>query len=123
MGLPVMLKLLTDENVFPSTVEILRSHHFDVTDIKELGLIGIGDREIMDLAKRERRIVVSLDLHFANIFLFPPSECPGIIVLRIKPAVPAKVDRAIERFLQRMDPEKIKNALVIVSEDKFRIRR
>ncbi|APC08578.1 DUF5615 family PIN-like protein [Neomoorella thermoacetica] len=118
-----MLKFLTDENIFPSTLEILRSYNFDVMDIKESGLIGISDREIMDLAKREGRIIISLDLHFANIFLFPPNECPGIIVIRIKPAVPAKVDRAMEDFLQRMDPKKIEKALVIISEDKFRIRR
>ncbi|MDK2855976.1 MAG: hypothetical protein PWQ86_1189 [Bacillota bacterium] len=120
-----MLKFLTDENIFPSTVEILRAHNLDVINIKELRLAGMGDREIMDLAKREGRILISLDLHFANIFLFPPGECPGIIVIHIKPAVPAKVDRAMERFLQRMDSEKIeiKKALVIISEDKFRIRR
>lgn len=118
-----MLKFLTDENIFPSTLQILRSYNLDVMDIKELGLTGISDREIIDLAKREGRILVSLDLHFANIFLFPPAECPGIIVIRIKPAVPAKVDRAVEDFLQRMEPQKIQNALVIIGEDKFRIRR
>lgn len=72
MGLPVMLKLLTDENVFPSTVEILRSHHFDVTDIKELGLIGIGDREIMDLAKSEGRNCSLAGSAFRQHFSFPP---------------------------------------------------
>lgn len=118
-----MLKFLTDENVFPSTLHILRSHNFDVKDIKELGLTGISDQAVMDLAKKEGRIIVSLDLHFANVSLFPLVECPGIIVIRVKPAIPPKVDKAMESFLRRMDPIKIENALVIVSEDKFRIRR
>ncbi len=123
MGRPAMLKFLTDENIYPSTIELLRSYSLDVIDIKELGLAGISDREIMDFAKKEGRIVISLDLHFANIFLFPPNECPGIIVIRIKPAVPRKVDRAVEDFLQRIDLKKIEKSLVIISEDKFRIRR
>jgi predicted nuclease of predicted toxin-antitoxin system len=68
MGRPAMLKFLTDENIYPSTIELLRSYSLDVIDIKELGLAGISDREIMDFAKKEGRIVISLDLHFANIF-------------------------------------------------------
>lgn len=55
-----MLKFLADENVFPSTLHILRSHNFDVKDIKELGLTEISDQAVMDLAKKEGRII---DLH------------------------------------------------------------
>jgi predicted nuclease of predicted toxin-antitoxin system len=87
-----MLKLLSDENIFPSTLELLRCHGLDVKDIKEMKLCGINDKEVMELARREDRPLITLDMHFSNIFLFPPSECPGIIVVRVRPAVPSKVD-------------------------------
>jgi predicted nuclease of predicted toxin-antitoxin system len=118
-----MLKLLSDENIFPSTLGLLRCHGLDVNDIKEMKLCGINDKEVMELARREDRLLITLDMHFSNIFLFPPSECPGIIVVRVRPTIPSKVDQAIKCFLQALHPEKVKNALTIVEENKFRIRK
>jgi predicted nuclease of predicted toxin-antitoxin system len=118
-----MLKLLLDENLYPSTLNLLRCYGFDVKDIKEMKLCGINDNEVMELAQREDRLLITLDMHFSNIFLYPPSECPGIIVVRVRPAVPSKVDQAIKCFLQVLQPELIKHALTIVEENKFRIRK
>lgn len=118
-----MLRLLSDENIFPSTLALLRSHGLDIKDIKEMKLWGINDKKVMELARREDRLLITLDMHFSNVFLFPPSECPGIIVVRVRPAVPSKVDQAIKCFLQALQPEKVKNALIIVEENKFRIRK
>lgn len=123
IGLRVMARFLCDENIFPSTLKLLRSRGFDAKDVKELGLSGMTDRKLFDLAKDEDRILLTLDLHFSNISLFPPSECPGIVIIRVKPAVPSRVDKALEIFLQRMNLDRVKGALVIVSEDRFRIRR
>jgi predicted nuclease of predicted toxin-antitoxin system len=53
-----MLKLLSDENIFPSTLELLRCHGLDVKDIKEMKLCGINDKEVMELARREDRLLI-----------------------------------------------------------------
>jgi predicted nuclease of predicted toxin-antitoxin system len=76
----------------------------------------------MELARGEDRLLITLDMHFSNVFLFPPSECPGIIVIRARPAVPSKVDQAIKCFLQVLQPEKVRNALITIEENKVRIK-
>lgn len=118
-----MLKLLADENIFPSTVSLLRSYGLDVKDIKEINLCGISDKKVIELARHEGRVLITLDMHFANVYLFPPWEYPGIIVVRTKPSVPSNVNQALKAFLRILQPDKIKNALVIVEKDKVRIRK
>ncbi|MHB1418270.1 MAG: DUF5615 family PIN-like protein, partial [Bacillota bacterium] len=107
---------LADENIFPSTLQLIRSKGHDVLDIKEANFYGITDAEVIQLARKEDRVLLTLDMHFTNIFLFPPSQTPGIIVVRIKPAIPAKVDVIVALFLEQLKPEEVRGALSIISE-------
>lgn len=118
-----MLRFLADENIFPTTVKLIRSKGYDVLDIKEANLTGITDIEVIQLAKKEGRILLTLDMHFSNIFLFPPSQSPGIIVIRGKPAVPVKVDSIVARFLESLTPQAISGALTILSDKGIRTFR
>ncbi len=61
------LKFLTDENIFPSLVNALRSKSYNVKDIKEEKLLGISDSEALKLAFKENRVVITHDKDFANI--------------------------------------------------------
>jgi len=111
-----MLRFLADENIFPSTLQIIRSKGYDVLGIKEINFSGITDAEVIQLAQKEDRVLLTLDRHFTNIFLFPPSQTPGIVVVRVKPAVPAKVDAIVAQFLEHLKPEEVRGALSIISE-------
>ena len=53
-----MTKLLADENVPLKAVEILREKGVDVASVTELSP-GLKDREVLDLAGREGRIIVT----------------------------------------------------------------
>ncbi len=39
----------------------------------------------MEVCRREARCLVTLDLDFGNPLRFKPSDCPGIVVLRLPP--------------------------------------
>lgn len=45
-------------------------------------LAGGDDVTIAEACRREVRVLLTLDLDFADVRLYPPSETPGIIVLR-----------------------------------------
>lgn len=72
-----MLRFLADENIFPSSLQLIRTKGHDVLDIKEANFNGITDAEVIQLARKEDRILLTLDMHFTNIFLFPPFSNPG----------------------------------------------
>ena len=54
----------------------------DVQTVLDEALGGKPDRDVIEVARAEDRIVVTLDVDFADIREYPPSEFPGIWVLR-----------------------------------------
>lgn len=47
-----MLRFLADENIFPSTLQLIRTKGHDVLDIKEANFNEITDAEVIQLAKK-----------------------------------------------------------------------
>ncbi len=62
-----MIKFLSDENTAPSLVKSIRRKGFDVKDIKEEKMFGVGDYEVLEIGNKENRIVISHDKDFANL--------------------------------------------------------
>ena len=72
--------------------------------------------------KSERRVLVTLDLDFADIRAYPPTEYFGIIVLRIRSASAGTVLPVVERLAGVLAEEPIEGLLWVVEEDRIRIR-
>ncbi|MDX1981419.1 MAG: DUF5615 family PIN-like protein [Bryobacteraceae bacterium] len=72
-------------------------------------LAGADDTTIAVRARSEGRILVTLDLDFANIRAYPPEEQSGLIVLRLRQQNKANALAVIK--------------LWIVEEDRIRFRQ
>ncbi len=59
--------LLTDENISPSVVSFLRTNEFDVLDVKESGLIGTNDVDLIRLSFEKERVLVTHDQDFGAL--------------------------------------------------------
>jgi len=116
----LQLKLLVDENISPLTVKFLREKGFNVLSIEE-SYKGISDEEIADIANRERRIIVTFDLDFGEIFFL---KGISVIVLRMKIKKPATVNLFLEGCFDKLEKEHINpyGKLIVISEGKIRIR-
>jgi predicted nuclease of predicted toxin-antitoxin system len=79
------LRLKLDENLGRFVVELFREAGHDVATVWEEELTGATDHQIINIARSERRCLVTLDLDFANPLLFPPTEFTGVAVLRLPP--------------------------------------
>lgn len=58
---------LTDENIDSERVAWLREQGLDVLDVKESGLFGMPDQDILQQAWVEQRIVISQDSDFGTL--------------------------------------------------------
>lgn len=78
-----MPKFKVDENLPRGVVELLAAAGHDAMSVQNQRLGGRPDSEIANACREEERALVTLDLDFADIRAFPPSDFGGIIVLRL----------------------------------------
>lgn len=117
------MKLFADESVWEITREFVRKLGHDLTTVEECGLAGAADEIVLSQTLTEDRVLLSRDLDFSNILLYPPVSHLGIIVLRIRPITTDPVHRILASALAYFTQESIQQALVIVDHNKFRERR
>ncbi len=77
------MRVKLDENLGRRTVEVFTAAHHDVATAYDENLAGVADERVMAVCIEERRVLVTLDLDFANPLRFPPHRSPGIAVFRV----------------------------------------
>jgi predicted nuclease of predicted toxin-antitoxin system len=118
-----MSRFLIDENIPPAVARFLRNKGFDVKEVREAGIPGISDAEIMHLARQEERVLLTFDKHFSNILLYPLDSHYGVIRFRIHPPLLSDILRILDQFLQKFDLTMIRRTLIVLERDGFRVRR
>lgn len=74
--------ILADENIKYSLVKLFRDEGFNVKSISEENLSGSSDFSILQLAIKEKRVILTQDDDFAKIALTNKIYFTGIIHLR-----------------------------------------
>ena len=72
------MKFKTDENLPIEAAATLREAGFDADTIWDEKLSGTDDQVVASTSRNEGRILLTLDLDFANIRAYPPREHPGL---------------------------------------------
>lgn len=84
---------------------VLRAGGFEADTVADEHLTGAEDSAIAVRSRAEGRVLITLDLDFANLRAYPPAEYAGIVVLRSKKqdkhAVLALVHRIALALLER----------------------
>ena len=68
-------------------------------------------------------MLLSLDLDFSNILMFPPENYPGMIVLRLRKKGRTAVRRIVTRVINHLNKEPLAGRLWVVDEHRIRIYR
>ena len=117
------MRFKTDENLPLEAATTLRDVGFDVETVWDEHLSGATDASVAGRVQQEARVLITLDLDFANIRAYPPECFPGIVVLRPttqdKPTVVAYIHKLIA-ILQRRSRA---GELWIVQRDRIRFRQ
>jgi predicted nuclease of predicted toxin-antitoxin system len=113
-----------DENLPLRLRNLLMENGFKAETVFEEGISGEPDKMIFDYCQRENLILITLDLDFGNIRAYPLGTHPGIIVLKLKKQSAKAVTQAFKRFLSKAENlRKLAGCIVIIEENKFRIRK
>ena len=112
-----------DENLSRHLRLALGSLQHDVTTAAEEGLLSQPDTMIAAAANREGRILLTLDLEFADLRKYPPGRHPGIILFRPRSFGPLAVNRFVAEFVRETNLELLANCVVVVDPGRVRVRR
>jgi predicted nuclease of predicted toxin-antitoxin system len=118
-----MLRCKIDENLPTEAAALLRSAGHECHTVFDEGLSGAPDPAISARCMAEGRVLLTLDLDFADIRTYPPGRTVGIVVFR-----PVEPDRdrvlgLVRRVLPLLATDSLDGALWIVEEDRIRVRR
>lgn len=103
--------------------EMLRSAGHDAMSVLDQNLGGWADPGVAEVCRSEGRIIVTLDVGFADTRNYPPQDYAGLIVVRLKQQDKPAILQAFERAMRVFALEPVDRALWIVEKDRVRIRR
>jgi predicted nuclease of predicted toxin-antitoxin system len=112
----------TDENLPLEVALLFREEGFDCTTVWDEALEGASDETISERVREETRVLLTLDLDFANIRAYPPGEHVGIIVLRPPTQDKATVLAYVRNLVQALRHRNPSGELWIVQRDRIRFR-
>jgi predicted nuclease of predicted toxin-antitoxin system len=116
------MRFKVDENLPDEVCNLLNSAGHDAISVGQQGLGGAADARIYQLCQNERRVLITLDVDFANVQAYDPKSSVGVIVLRLARQDRQRVLDAVATTLTLLGREPLENRLWIVEGERIRIR-
>jgi predicted nuclease of predicted toxin-antitoxin system len=117
------MRLKLDENLSRHLKPILVAAGHDVLTTADEDLLSRPDVEVAACAARESRILLTLDIEFADLRKYPPGSHPGIILFRPASLGPLSVNRFVESFVRSTDLSKLSGCVAVVGPQGVRVRQ
>jgi predicted nuclease of predicted toxin-antitoxin system len=116
------VRFLVDEALQDAVAHRLTETGHDAIHVRSAGLAGHTDDAVMALAVAEGRILVTTDTDFGTILALTGAAGPSVLLLRgVGDAVHERI-AALLTVLPRVEYELSEGAVVVIEEDRFRIR-
>jgi predicted nuclease of predicted toxin-antitoxin system len=116
------MRLKLDENLSRHLKPVLIALGHDVLTAADENLLSRPDTEIARAAKEEQRMLLTLDIEFADLRKYPPGSHPGVILFRPLSSSPLSVNAFIADFVRRTDLDKLSACVAAVDPVHVRVR-
>jgi predicted nuclease of predicted toxin-antitoxin system len=116
------VRLKLDENVPRDVEALLRDSGHDVQTVLEERLGGNPDPRVLEACRGESRVLITFDLDFSNIRLYPPASHSGVGVLRPHTQSIDNTLVLLTGALVALETESVRARLWIIEPGQVRIR-
>jgi predicted nuclease of predicted toxin-antitoxin system len=116
------MRFKIDENLPQESAELLIQANHDAMTVIAQRMGGGPDPNLATVCNSEGRVLVTLDLDFADIRAYPPAKHPGFIVLRPISQAKSHVLNLLRLVIERLPSEELTGKLWVVDENGIRIR-
>jgi len=117
------MKLKLDENLSRHLKPVLIELGHDVLTAADENLLSRPDVEVAACAAREGRMLLTLDVEFADLRKHPPGSHPGTVLFRPRALGPLAVNRLVADFVRSTDLSTLAGCVAVVEPHGVRLRR
>lgn len=115
------LKFLVDMGVGKKTEKLLQEHGYDTKNVRDINP-RMSDKEILQIAASEGRVVATMDKDFGELVYNSGLPHGGVLLLRLEDASSDKRAKIVEKILAQYS-DKILNKFSVFKDGKLRIRK
>lgn len=116
------MRLLLDQGFGRSAATLLREKGHDAVHVGERGLAAADDQRIIELARLETRVVVTLDADFHALLALSGATGPSVIRIRIEGLKHDAAAELINMVVNAIRDELDRGVMVSVEPDRVRVR-
>lgn len=116
------MKLLLDQGLPRSGSALLTNLGIDTIHVGDIGLFAAPDREIIERAREENRVVVTLDADFHSLLAFDVATSPSVIRIRIERLRAQALTELLVNVIRKCEEELQQGAAVTVEPRRIRVR-
>ncbi|MEM8830644.1 MAG: DUF5615 family PIN-like protein [Cyanobacteria bacterium P01_G01_bin.19] len=117
------MKFLADMGISLRTVEWLRQIGYDVVHLRDRGLQKLPDDEILALALIEQRIILTIDLDFAQLLAISKQALPSVILFRLGNENYDEINQRLIEVLHHCQQDLEIGAIISVNNESFRVKK
>lgn len=110
-----------DENLPRDAGVLLNGLGHDAQSALDEHLGGEPDAKVIGISRKENRILVTLDLDFAHLGAYPPTDYPGIWVLRPRSQSIGSILSLLRVAVSSLEVETVAQRLWIIEPGRIRI--
>jgi predicted nuclease of predicted toxin-antitoxin system len=117
------MKFLADMGISLRTVFWLRSSGYDVVHLRDEDLQRLPDNEILIKARTEERILLTVDLDFAQLLAVSGDNLPSVILFRLGNENYDVINERLTQVLNECQEDLEVGSIISVNNETFRVRR
>ena len=115
------MKALLDMPVSSLLLDVLHAYGHEGVHAHQIGQDRATDRELLEIARREDRVVITADLDFPRLLALSSAGGPGLILFRGGNYSDAEMCDLLERVLKEVPPEVLESSVCVVDRRRIRV--
>ena len=123
MSLLIAMKLLLDQGLPLSAAALLRDADIDAIHVGEIGMSEAEDADIIQRARDEERIVVTLDADFHALLALDVATSPSVIRIRIERLRAQALTDLLLTVIAECEEDLEQGSAITVEPSRIRVRR
>jgi predicted nuclease of predicted toxin-antitoxin system len=117
------MKLLLDQGLPLSAAELLRNKGIDAIHVGEIGMSEAEDADIIHRARKESRVVATLDADFHALLALAAAVTPSVIRIRIERLRAPAVTALLLTVIAECKEDLAQGVAITVEPSRIRTRR